>query len=119
MSCLPAVLENNVWSNSPVLHQDRDQTTLHLRLLTEHWLDRNLQQSKGTHVDIRTLRRGSPLGNTKYIDRLHLAKKLHYLKFSELDAPLSVSDDREKLLLFLWLIVQAAEICSDSCHSLK
>lgn len=36
---LPAVLENNVRGNFPVSHQIRDQTILHLRLLTEYWLD--------------------------------------------------------------------------------
>jgi len=42
-----------------------------------------------------------------------------YLQFAQLDAPFSVSDDREKLLLFLRLTVQAAEISPDPGHSLK
>lgn len=41
----PAVLENNVGGDPLVFHQIRNQTTLHLRLLTEHWLNRYLDKS--------------------------------------------------------------------------
>lgn len=39
----PAVLEDNVGGDSPVFHQIRDQTNLHLRPLTEHRLDGYLE----------------------------------------------------------------------------
>lgn len=42
----PAVLEDNVWGDPLVFHQIRDQTALHLRPLTEHWLDGYLRQSR-------------------------------------------------------------------------
>lgn len=45
----PAVLEDNVGGDSPVFHQIRDETTLHLRPLTEHRLDGYLGQCRGRH----------------------------------------------------------------------
>lgn len=42
-----------------------------------------------------------------------------HLQFAELDAPFSISDDRQKPLLFLCLIIQAAEIGPNPGHSLK
>lgn len=52
----PAVLEYNVWCDSLVLHQNRDQAALHLRSLAEHRLDGNLGQSEVDKVNVRSQR---------------------------------------------------------------
>lgn len=43
---LPAVLEDNLRGGVLVLHQGRDEVTLHLRTLTKHRLDGYLERER-------------------------------------------------------------------------